>query len=195
MDTTQLLAVVVVVLLLVIVAGVAWYAREQRRHTERLRERFGPEYKRTVDDIGDRRRAEEELEARAERVQKLNIRPLDREERSRFADAWRSVQARFVDEPPEAVAAADQLVGEVMDARGYPVADFDQRASDVSVDHPQVVDHYRIAHDIAGRQRGDRADTEALRQAMVHYRALFADLLGDDVQTRTNGSVPDSPSR
>jgi hypothetical protein len=180
MDTTTLLAIAVVVLLLVIAAGVAWYATDQRRRRDRLRDRFGPEYERTVEDVGNRRRAEEELEVRAARVEKLEIRRLGADEQRRFAEEWRVIQTRFVDEPSAAVDDADHLVGEVMEARGYPVADFDQRAADVSVDHPQVVDHYRIAHDIAVRERANGGDTEALRQAIVHYRALFADLLETD---------------
>jgi hypothetical protein len=172
-DTMQLLVVVV---LIALVAVVAWFAY-QRQRSNRLKERFGSEYERTVGDVGDRRKAEAELQARASRVEQLNIRPLDPAERDRFDAAWRTAQARFVDEPEAAVGDADRLVGEVMEARGYPVDDFEQRAANVSVDHGNVVEHYRAAHDIAERQRGNGADTEELRQAMVHYRALFADLL------------------
>jgi hypothetical protein len=177
MDTTTILAIIVVILLAVMAAGIAWYLAEQRRRSRRLRDRFGPEYARAVRDSGDRRRAEDDLEARAARVDGLRIRPLAPDERDRFDAAWRGVQSRFVDEPRAAVTDADALVGRVMDARGYPVAKFEQRAADVSVDHPQVVDHYRVAHRIAIEAGPDDADTEQLRQAMVHYRALFADLL------------------
>lgn len=173
MEPVQLL---VIVLLIALVAVVAWFAY-QRQQSNRLKERFGPEYERTVGEVGDRRQAETELQERAKRVQQLNIRPLEPAERDRFASEWRTAQTRFVDEPGAAVGDADRLIGQVMEARGYPVDDFEQRAADVSVDHGNVVQHYRAAHDIALRQRGDGADTEDLRQAMVHYRALFDELL------------------
>jgi hypothetical protein len=173
--TTIVLAVVVIVLL----AAVGWLLYERRR-SDRLRSDFGPEYRRTVTETGDRRAAEAELEQRQRRVEALSIRPLSAAERTRFAEAWRATQARFVDQPETAIADADRLIGEVMQARGYPVADFEQRVADVSVDHPSVVEHYRAAHAIASRTSGIPADTEQLRQAMVHYRALFDDLLGAD---------------
>jgi hypothetical protein len=166
----------VIVVIVAAVAGVAWWAG-QRRRTERLQDRFGPEYERTVGTTQDRAKAESELEARQQRVDSLDIRPLPAEAKARFSERWRIVQALFVDDPGNAVDEADGLIGEVMRARGYPVGDFEQRAADVSVDHPHVVDHYRTAHAIADRQRATQADTEQLRQAMVHYRALFADLL------------------
>jgi hypothetical protein len=166
---------VVVIVALLILSG--WLLYERRRTTD-LRSTFGDEYRRTVEDTGSRREAEAELEERKQRVEALDIRPLPPEERDRYAVQWREVQAAFVDEPQGAVERADRLIGEVMEARGYPMADFDQRVADVSVEHAAVVDHYRTAHDIANRgARGD-ADTEALRAAMVHYRALFDDLLG-----------------
>jgi hypothetical protein len=168
----MILALVIVV---AAVAGVAWWFG-QRRRTERLKDTFGPEYERTVDAADSRRRAEAELEARQQRVESLDIHELSPGESARFADRWRVVQALFVDDPARAVDQADTLIGEVMRARGYPVGDFEQRAADISVGHPQVVDHYRVAHRIAARRDRD-ADTEALRQAFVHYRALFAELL------------------
>jgi hypothetical protein len=174
MNTTLL--IVLLVAAIVIVAGVAWWAG-QRRRSERLRTRFGSEYDRTVETAGKRSAAEADLEARQERVEALEIRALDPAERDRYSERWRVVQALFVDDPASAVGDADTLIGDVMRARGYPVGDFEQRAADVSVNHPQVVDHYRTAHAIATRQRSGTADTEQLRQAMVHYRALFADLL------------------
>jgi len=172
-DVQLIVAVIVVV---AIVAGVGWWAA-QRQRSERLRERFGPEYERAVRGAQDRGKAESELMARQERVEALEIRPLEQATRDRFASRWANVQALFVDDPLRAVGQADELIGEVMAARGYPVSNFEQRVADVSVDHPHVVDHYRTAHAIAGRQRSGTADTEQLRQAMVHYRALFADLL------------------
>jgi hypothetical protein len=165
-------------------AGVVlWFVMKTRRHVQ-LRKQFGPEYDRTVHESGSERRAEAELDARARRVARLQIRPLSAADAARFAEAWRALQTRFVDEPPSAIAEADRLVGEVMAARGYPLGDFDQRAADISVDHPRVVANYRAARDIARRQGRGEATTEDLRQAIIHYRALFEDLLGhDEVRT------------
>jgi len=184
MDTIQVLVIVV---LIALVAVVAWFAY-QRQRSNRLKERFGSEYERTVGGVGDRRKAEAELESRASRVEQLHIRPLESTERDRFDAEWRTAQARFVDEPAAAVGDADRLVEQVMGARGYPVEDFEQRTALVSVDHGNVVENYRAAHAIAERQQGDGADTEELRQAMVHYRALFSELLetpqADGAETR-----------
>jgi hypothetical protein len=171
--------VVVVLVALVVVGGVAWYFVGQRRRTEALQERYGPEYSRAVSAAGDARKAEEELVKRKERVDHLEIRPLLAEQREQFLTRWRSVQAMFVDDPGGAVARANDLVEEVMKVRGYPVADFEQRAADISVHHAIVVDNYRAACEIASRQRQNAATTEDLRNAMVHYRALFEDLLED----------------
>src|SRR4051794_32424659 len=173
MNETLLLVVVIVVLL----AVVGWLLYDRRRAMD-LRSRFGPEYERTVKSTGDRRAAEDELRKRRERVEALEIRPLPSEDRQRYATEWRQVQALFVDEPKAAIDDADDLIGRVLKARGYPVADFDQRVADISVDHAAVVEHYRAAHAIAERRDQADTDTEALRQAMVHYRALFDDLLG-----------------
>jgi hypothetical protein len=173
MNETLLLVVVIVVLLVV----VGWLVYERRRTTE-LRSTFGPEYERTLKDTGDRRTAEGELRQRKERVEALEIRPLGGQDRQRYATEWRQVQSLFVDEPKAAVDDADDLIGRVMEARGYPVADFEQRVADISVDHGAVVQHYRAAHAIAERRDEVDTDTEALRQGMVHYRALFEDLLG-----------------
>lgn len=175
MDPLILIAVIVGVAL---VAAAGWYLW-QRRRSEELRARFGPEYERTVSEAGDRREAEAELVRRQERVEHLQIRPLIAEQRGGYVQQWRTVQARFVDDPKGAVSDADLLVEDVMKARGYPVADFDQRAADLSVHHPRVVDNYRAARDIARRHRRGEASTEDLRQAMVHYRELFEDLLED----------------
>jgi len=169
--------VIVLVIALVVAIGAAAWLYMRSRRTQGLQERFGPEYDRALSEHHDQRKAERELEQRAERVDHLNIRPLDSEEQRRFADRWQTVQAQFVDDPTGATDEADQLVGEVMETRGYPVGDFEQRAADVSVHHPRVVEHYRAAHVIAlNNARGD-ADTEQLRQALVHFRALFEDLL------------------
>jgi hypothetical protein len=176
MDTQTL---VIAVLVLALVAVLGWVMYDRRRSAS-LKSRFGPEYGRVVKEADDRRAAEAELAARQKRVDELDIRPLPQAERDRYAAEWKTVQARFVDEPAAAISEADRLIGDVMEAQGYPVADFDQRAADVSVDHPGVVDHYRAAHAIATTEAEPDATTttEDLRQAMVHYRALFEDLLG-----------------
>lgn len=168
---------VVIIIGIAIIAAVAWMFM-QRRRSEQLQERFGPEYERTESEYGDRRRAESALEARKQRVERLDIRPLSDTDSTRFADSWHSVQSRFVDDPAGATTDADLLVTEVMEARGYPVGDFEQRASDISVDHPGVVKNYRAAHEIALRNGRGEASTDDLRQAMVSYRDLFEELLG-----------------
>jgi hypothetical protein len=143
--------------------------------TADLRKKFGPEYDRAVLTHGSK--AEDKLADREKRIEKLNIRDLDPMGRERYSKQWQSVQSRFVDSPKGAVAEADDLVSSVMTARGYPVADFDQRAADISVDHPRVVQNYRSAHEIALRAGRDAATTEDLRTAMIHYRSLFEELV------------------
>lgn len=168
----------IIVALCVVAVAAAVVAAMQQRQRARLRGTFGPEYDRTVEARGDRREAEKELSGRYQRRQSLDIRDLPDDERDRYAAEWRGVQARFVDAPADAVREADTLVATVMRQRGYPVADFEQRAADASVDHPRVVDNYRRGHDISLRSAAGSASTEDLRQAMVHYRALFDELLG-----------------
>ncbi len=168
---------VVLVFLVLAVLVVLTYSGNQRRRSEMLRERFGPEYNRTVEEMGDRRRAEAELADRAKRVKQFDIHPLSEAERSRFSGQWQSTQARFVDDPSGAVREADHLVQQVMEARGYPMGTFEQRAADISVDYPQVVSNYRLAHDLALRNERGQASTEDLRQSMVYYRNLFNELL------------------
>jgi hypothetical protein len=178
------LVLVLVVALVIAVAAAAWLYLRKRR-TEELRGRFGPEYDRAVKAHDDPRSAEQALKERKERVEHLQIRPLSPRERDQFAERWQSVQAQFVDDPSGATKGADRLVGEVMQTRGYPVGDFEQRASDISVDHPHVVENYRAAHGLALRsERGD-VDTEELRKALVHYRALFDELLEVEETKRT----------
>ena len=172
MDTSVLILVGLVIVVVIVAISMM-----RRQRSEKLKERFGPEYDRAVDEYGDRRHAEEELAAREKRVEAFHIRPLSAEERNRFLDAWRAIQTRFVDDPSGAIVDAGQLVKEVMETRGYPMGDFEQRAADISVDHPAVVTNYRAARDIAEANRNGRADTEKLRQALIHYRALFEDLL------------------
>jgi predicted nucleic acid-binding protein len=178
------LVIVLVVAALAIGAGAAFFFL-RRRKSDDLRRSFGREYGRTVAETGDRGRAERELEQRRERVDQLQIRPLPAGEAERYARGWREVQKRFVDEPEAVVADADRLITEVMQRRGYPVADFEQRAADLSVHHARVVDNYRSAQQLAERSRNGGASTEDLRQAMVHYRVLFEDLL--ESRTPTEG--------
>lgn len=169
------------ILLAVLVVGlaVAVVAASRNRRSTRLREGFGPEYERVVDETGDRREAEKELAERQERREKLEIRPLSEATRARYTEDWQQVQERFVDDPVGAVRSADELVSGVMEERGYPMDDFEQRAADVSVDHPDVVENYREGHRLVEEHRAGRGSTEDLRQAMVHYRALFEQLLED----------------
>jgi uncharacterized membrane protein YraQ (UPF0718 family) len=177
MDTGVILAIVVVAVLAVIAVG-AWMSMQRAKESKHLREHFGTEYDRTVVQSNNRREAEKELEGRRERVERLHIRELQEDERDRYADAWRVVQTRFVDDPTRSIKDADNLVQEVMNLRGYPITNFEQQAADVSVDHPEVVRNYRAAHEIAESSERQEATTEDLRQAMVHYRELFAELLG-----------------
>lgn len=173
-----LLIVVLAALVVVAVLGLV-YSRRQR--TAHLKEKFGSEYDRVVHQHGDPSKAEQVLEKRQRRVEALRIHPLEPTDKARFTVAWKDEQAHFVDDPGAAVLAADNLVREVMAARGYPIGDFEQRAADISVDHPHVVEHYRAARDIAERHRRGESNTEDLRLAMVHYRTLFEDLLDQPV--------------
>ena len=170
----NMLAILVVLVLLAAVAAVLHYRRHQS-HT--LEKHFGPEYERAVHDYGSRPKAEAELLARQKRVSKLHIVPLSPQDAARYADAWKAVQARFVDSPQGSLAEADRLVCDLMQKRGYPMGDFERNAADISVHHPAVVDHYRAAHDIALREQRGEVDTESMRQAIIHYRALFSELL------------------
>ena len=170
--------IVLAVAVVLIIAASAWlYLRKRRSTTAGLRQRFGPEYERAVREQGSERKAEAKLADRETRVEKLNIRDLDPMERERFSEQWKSVQSRFVDSPKGAVTEGDDLVSSLMITRGYPVSEFDQRADDISVDHPQVVENYRSAHEIALRVGKNEATTEDLRMAMIHYRSLFEELV------------------
>jgi len=167
------LALVIALAVIVVTVIAAWLFFRKRR-TKKLRTQFGgAEYARAVEKGGSRRHAEAGLKERTERVESLKIRELAPGDRARFVESWSRIQARFVDGPGGAVTEADQLLGDVMSTRGYPVSDFEQRAADISVDHPLVMENYRTAHEIAVRQTRGQANTEDLRQAMIHYRTLF----------------------
>lgn len=185
--------VIVLIVALVAAIGVAAWLFIQKQRTDQLQNRFGPEYDRTVAQQGGQKAAERELEQRAERVEHLQLRPLARDERDQFVARWQSVQAQFVDDPSGATSEADDLVGQVMATRGYPIGDFEQRAADVSVNHPGVVEHYRAGHALALRSARGDADTEDLRQAFVHFRALFEDLL--EVETDAQARRGDRDNR
>jgi hypothetical protein len=184
MSAIAWVAVVVVAVAVILVVGYLVSGQSRRRH---LRSRFGPEYDRTVEERDSRKEAEQELLAREERHAKLDIRPLDPETRQSYDEKWTEVQERFVDAPGFAVTEADALVTSVMADRGYPTDEFEQRLSDLSVAHAATLDHYRAAHDISSRAARQDASTEELRQAMVHYRALFQELLADSADSPANG--------
>jgi hypothetical protein len=167
---------VIVVVIIIAAAAVAWYFFQQQR-TRRLRAQFGPEYDRAVSLSGSRRQAEQDLLERQRRMEKIPIRPLSPQESDRFATQWRAIQTRFVDDPPGSTREADGLVSELMQARGYPITDFEHRVADLSVEHPAVVRNYRAAHTTALGLDEGKASTEDLRQALVYYRDLFDDLL------------------
>jgi len=169
--------VLAVVLIIALSATAAWALSHRKKQSQRLKQRFGSEYGRTVDELGGRSKAESELKAREVRVEQLTIMPLAPPDAARFTQSWSALQSRFVDDPKGVVAQADQLVRELMLKRGYPMGDFERRAADISVDHPTVVETYRAAQAIAVRDQRGEADTEELRKAVVHYRALFDELL------------------
>ena len=173
-NTEMVLGLVVVIVLVVALALFMRY-----RKTAKLRHKFGPEYERAVEDTGGQGKAEAQLNEREKRVAAFPIRALAAGDRERFGVSWRRVQEEFVDNPERAVAHADELLGDVMSARGYPVSDFEQRSADLSVDHPVVVQNYRAAHEIALRRGRGEASTEDLRQAMIHFRMLFDELVAD----------------
>jgi hypothetical protein len=180
----QRTAVVFVGIALALIAGIAAWLYTRHRRSKLLRERFGPEYERVVRQEGNVRRGEGVLEFREKKRETLHIRPLSASARTDFSNRWSDVQAQFVDDPEGSVAKADSLVSEVMEARGYPVADFTERAEIISVDHPVVVENYRAAHAIAMSRARGQATTESLRKAMVHYRSLFEELLHDSLPER-----------
>jgi hypothetical protein len=187
LDPKLIVAAAVVILIIV---GLAWlYVRQRRGTTAGLQQRFGTEYELAVREHGSGRKAEAKLADREKRVEKLNIRDLEPMERERFLKQWESLQSRFVDSPKGAVTEADDLVSSLMRTRGYPVSDFDQRAGDMSVDHPRVVENYRSAHEISLRARKEQATTEDLRTAMIHYRSLFEELVQAPTMIEKKGAA------
>jgi hypothetical protein len=173
--------IVIAVVAAIVIVGVLWSAMRTRR-TRSLQGRFGPEYDRELEKAGGRREAERELAEREKRHDELELRPLSEDARRRYVEEWQETQARFVDDPTGAVSDADDLVQRVMRDRGYPVDDFEQRAADISVEHPELVERYRTANGIARASERGEASTEDLRHSVRHYRALFVELLevGDD---------------
>jgi hypothetical protein len=186
MDTTTLIIILSVILIAAVGIGAVIFLR--KRKTERLRTRFGPEYARAVQESGGRRQGEAGLQEREKRVAGFAVRPLTPGDRERYVASWRKVQAQFVDDPKSSVTEADRLLGDVMSTRGYSVSDFEQRSADISVNHPLVVENYRAAHEIAGRHARGQASTEDLRQAMIHYRTLFDELVGEPEMARAKAA-------
>jgi FtsZ-interacting cell division protein ZipA len=184
--------IVLIIVILVVIAAVAVVAvRNSRR--KKLQNTFGPEYDRVVADSGNRADAEKELRERERRHAELELKPLSKESQERYSAAWEEVQIQFVDNPGEAVSTADDLVTRLIAERGYPTGDYDDQLANLSVDHARTLGHYRDAHAISQRNQSGEASTEDLRQALVHYRALFADLLGTEpVKTSTETSTETS---
>jgi hypothetical protein len=180
MDTTNTVTIVLAVLVAFIIGGLISMAFNRRQRTRSLQEKFGPEYEHTLNELGDKRQAEHELEARLDHVKNLDIRPLSTEEIDRFTNEWRATQAVFVDEPLGALQKADRIIREVMKAKGYPVEDFEQRAADISVDYPELVTDYRGLHLIAVKEHHEEVSTEEMRKAMVHGRTLFENLVNKE---------------
>jgi hypothetical protein len=180
MSSSQVLVIVIVIVGIIALAAVAWYLMRRRE----LQRRFGPEYDRTVDEADNRLAAEKELRDRESRHAELELRELDPEDRARYTEQWQQIQARFVDAPENAVGAADDFVTELIAARGYPTDDYDDRLSHLSVEHARVLSDYREAHDINERNERGEATTEQLRVAVLHYRSLVTELLGDEAAER-----------
>ena len=168
---------IIVVVAVVIIGVILGLVFSRRNRSERLHKQFGPEYDRTVQTMGDKKKAQTELNERQKHVDALDIRPLSVSERDRYLAEWSAVQSKFVDEPGQAIVDADRLIMEVMQIRGYPVSDFEQRAADISVKYPALVSNYRGAREIALKNKQQQANTEELRQAMIYYRSLFDELL------------------
>lgn len=177
MDMSNTTVIILAVIVAFIIGALLGTVFSRRQRTKRLQEKFGSEYERTVRELGDSRQAESELQARLDHVKTLDIRPLSAEEVDHFTNEWRATQAEFVDEPLTALQKADRIIREVMKAKGYPVEDFEQRAADISVDYPDLVVDYRGLHLISVKGDDEEVSTEEMRQAMVHGRALFENLV------------------
>lgn len=190
-SSTLLLTVAVAAIVLILIGGVLGWIFAGRQRTKRLRQQFGSEYDRVISEVGGKREAEDELQARQKRVESLDIQPLSPEETDRFVKEWQTIQARFVEEPAVAVRKANQLITEVMRRRGYPMADFDQELhQNIVVVSAGVVRNYRAARAIVQKNGQQEISTEELRQAMVHYRALFADLVGvQEIEKRKRSEI------
>lgn len=180
MDTTNPTVIVIGAVVILVIIALVGMALARQRRTQRLKEKFGPEYERTVKRLGDRREAETDLEERLAHVGTLNIRPLPAEEVNRYALDWKKIQTEFVDEPLLSLQKADRLLQEVMRARGYPVDDFEQRVADISVNYPELVADYRGMHSIAIKESPENTSTEEIRKAMIHGRTLFENLIKQD---------------
>ena len=180
MDTTNTTVIILAVVVAFIIGGMLGMLMNRRQRTKRLQEKFGPEYERTVSEIGNARQAENDLEARLDHVRTLDIRPLSADEIHHFRNEWQMTQAEFVDEPLAAMQKSDRLIREVMKAKGYPVEGFEQRVADISVDYPELVADYRGLHLIALKGGDEEVSTEEMRQAMIHGRALFENLVNKE---------------
>lgn len=194
MSSTQVLIIVLIVLAVLVVAGLAWYFSRRRQ----LQQRFGPEYDRAVEERESRLAAERELREREARRAELELRELSPEARERFTARWQEIQAQFVDDPENSLGSADELITELMAERGYPTGDYDERVSHLSVDHARTLGNYREAHEISERNRRGEATTEQLRRAVLSYRNLFGDLLGEPSPRRGDEravDVDESPRR
>lgn len=179
-DTTQTSTLIIVIVAVIALALLLWFFTQQRR-SRKLHDRYGEEYERTVADLGKRDRAEANLLDREKRIKTLDIRPLTLAQRRDYESEWLGVKALFVDSPAEATLHGDRLLGKMMQARGYPMADFDRRYEDLTVENGEVARHYREGHMLAERQTRGEASTEDLRQALIHYEALFDELVRDAV--------------
>jgi len=180
MDTTNTAVTILAVVIAFVIGGMLGMLMNRRQRTKRLQDKFGPEYERTVSEIGDARQAENDLQARLDHVRTLDIHPLSADEIDRFTHDWQLTQAEFVDEPLAALQKSDRLIREVMKTKGYPVEDFEQRVADISVDYPDLVADYRGLHLIALKGANEDVSTEEMRQAMIHGRALFENLVNKE---------------
>lgn len=182
MSTANLTLLVLLVVLALIIGGYVGSITTRRQRTKQLQEKFGPEYDHAVEELGSQHKAERDLQARLEHVRKLDIRPLGEPEIEHFTSEWQKTQAEFVDEPAAALQKADELIGEVMRTRGFPVEDFEQRVADISVIYPDLVTDYRGLHNIAVKDRSQKVTTEDMRKAMIHARAIFENLVRQEVE-------------